>query len=343
MSAGETWDSNVLFEEPPGTESFVHRVGATLGFRNEGRRFSVDLSGRSRADFYDTQIRNDRLAYSVDAALTWRASARTELSLLHSESRRSSEEVPFLDDEGQVVPLTQARTRNTRAAVTRTIDASTSLSATARRVSVDFGDASLTDGSVLSADIRVSRVMGSADTLGMEYRWQRSDRADREGIGNTLNGFWGRSLGRRWRVQLALGVLRFESEVLAAARIRPSGSVTLDRQLRNGSLGLEFRRFLTQAFGVGSDRFTSLYSLTFTKRLMRRTVMTASTVFTSGSDPELTGPSFKTQLHGLSVSREIGRVTLEMRYRFERRRPVGGLAISRHTVRMGIRSAWRGR
>ncbi len=282
LRAQESWDTNPVFREADGQDSFVGDVGATLAYRRQGQRGELKLFADGSGRRYEALDGEQSFNYGAGLEGRYRISPRATASAI---GRLGMDYVRYsrqLTDDGLLLPLTRARTATAGGALELGLARATSLTTDVRYESARFDSDELVDGSQLRATATVGHAISSDDTLRFSYSFLNDFLPGEARQTHTLYAGWNGALSRRVSAGAALGA-NLGSGAAQGATLY--GAANVSSRYQGGTVDLRYTRSVGQAFGYGRQRLYDLAVGSISHVVSRRLDLFAALSYSRSQDP----------------------------------------------------------
>lgn len=265
LGAQEAWDSNPLFETAQAEESFVGELGATLSYRQRGRRGEMTLAADGSGRSYHALKGEQGLNYGAGLTGRYRLSSRAQASVLGRLGRTYTRSSRELTEAGLLLPLSRARTVTSSGSLDLRLASTTSLASEIRYDDVRFDSKTLVGGSQLRATSTLSHTLGGNDSLRLSYSYRSDFLPQDTRQTHTVSTGWSGVLWRRVSAGASLGVNLARGESPSVG-----GSAHLVSRYQGGAVHLSYERSIGQAFGFGRQRLFEVAAASLNHTLNRR-------------------------------------------------------------------------
>jgi hypothetical protein len=266
LQAGESWERNPMFRPAQTQASLADRLEAQADYiRTTPRsRFSAALGGAGIR--YHSIEGLDHLGGSAGLGLAYNLSPKAMISLNDTLESRWARDSTLLVDSGLYYDTVRTLTNRANGQLSLRATERTSGAVNIRHEYVNFDSASLVDGTQIAATGTLSRRVAREQTLGASYVYSSSSSSGTTRRTNhTVFGSWAGRFGEQWATAVSAGAVR-----AAGGQWRPYAAAELTGEFRRTSLYARASHSVSQAYGFGRERETTILNAGLRQQLGRR-------------------------------------------------------------------------
>lgn len=266
LQAGESWERNPMFRPAETEASLADRLDAHVDYlRTTSRsRFSANLGGTGIR--YHSFEDLDHVGGDAGLGLNYNLSPKATVSLNDSVESRWARDSTLLVDSGLYYDTVRTITNRASGQFSLRATERTTAAVDVRHEYVNFDSDSLLDGTQIAATGSLSRRIAPEQTLGVSYSYASgSASGTARSTNHTIFGSWAGTFGQQWGLAGSGGAIR-----TASGLWRPYAAAELTGDLRRTSLYARASRSISQAYGFGRERESTILNAGLRQQLGRR-------------------------------------------------------------------------